>query len=121
MEPGRNEGRRRVRRAVAVAVALVLPAVLALACSSSPALVAAGGDCFAASDCQPGLVCVPQKNGPRVCSSDLTQVTGRPPEEGDAAMAEAGEAATDAPVADGPEQDTSMPADTGVKDAADAG
>ena len=98
--------------------ALLVPAVLALACSSSPALVAAGGDCFAASDCEPGLVCVPQKNGPRVCSSDLSQVTGRPPAEGDAAMAEAGEAGeagADAPVADGPEPDA-LPADTGVKD-----
>ena len=121
MEPARSQRKKRLRRTVAVTVALVFPAVLALACSSSPALVAAGGDCFAASDCQPGLVCVPQKNGPRVCSSDLTQVTGRPPAEGDAAMAEAGEAATpDAPVADAPEQETSTP-DTGVKDAADAG
>ena len=101
--------------------ALLFPAGLALACSSSPALVAAGGDCFAASDCQPGLVCVPQKNGPRVCSSDLSQVTGRPPAAGDAAIAEAGEAATDAPVADAPEQDTSPPPDAGPKDAAEAG
>ena len=102
-----------------MAAALLGASGFALACSSSPALVAAGQECFAASDCQPGLVCVPQKNGPRVCSSDLTQVTGRPPEKRDAAMGEAGEAGADGPVSDAT-QDTSTP-DTAVQDAADAG
>ena len=98
----------------------MIPAVLVVACSSSTALVAAGGECFAASDCAPGLVCVPlQKDGPRVCSADLSQVTGRPPAE--AAAPDAGDA--DAPVSDA-DPDTSTPdtgVDTGVKDAGDAG
>ena len=103
-----------------MAVALLVPAALS-ACSSSPALVAAGGACFAASDCQPGLVCVPQKNGARVCSSDLTQVTGRPPAVADAALPEAGDpdAVTDAPLTDAPPADATP--DTSIQDAADAG
>lgn len=120
MERVRSHRGRGLRRAVAVAALLLVPAALALACSSSPALVAAGGECFAASDCQPGLVCVPQRNGPRVCSSDLSQITGRPPAGGDAAMTEAGEdAPTDAPPADAPPLETGT--DAGPKDAADAG
>ena len=120
MEHARSQGRRGLRRAVALAVALLVPAAV-IACSSSPALVAAGGECFAASDCQPGLVCVPQKNGPRVCSSDLTQITGRPPADPDAAMPETSvpDAVTDAPVTDAPTADA--PADTSIPDAAEAG
>lgn len=38
-----------------------------------------------ATDCAPGLVCVVQKNGGRICSDDLSSVLGKPPasNEGD--------------------------------------
>jgi len=96
-----------------VLVGLLLPA----ACATKNSPSAAGQECFAASDCEPGLVCVPQRGGGRICSNDLTQVTGRPPAE--AGMADAGDAATDAPAADAPVEDTGT--DTGIADAGDAG
>jgi hypothetical protein len=78
-----------------------------------------GGECFLATDCEPGLVCVPRDDvrdpcnpppGGRVCSADLSKInatTCGPPTGGggDAsaeASSEAGEAAADAPVADVP-------------------
>lgn len=106
----------RVRRAAVVLVPLLLTVLVPLACSDETALSAAGEECFAATDCQAGLVCVPQRNGSRLCSSDLSQVEGRPPPEAGADAAEAGEGGP--PVeggTDGPVQDTSMP-DTSTPD-----
>jgi hypothetical protein len=63
--------------AIAVAVSGVFGVLGALqsACSSSPTLVGAGQACLNATDCQPGLVCVPQGNGgDRVCSDDLSGI-----------------------------------------------
>ncbi len=95
---------------------------IAAACASSASKVGAGAECFLASDCEDGLVCVPQPNGGRVCSNDISRVAGRPPAEGGAGDANVADA-TDAPVndapADSPPQDTGT--DTGPVDAGQDG
>ncbi len=92
---------------MALAVALVPQA-----CSQKDSAVAKGQPCFLASDCQPGLVCVPQDNGSRICTDDLSGVAGEGPMEAgrDGNMPEAGEGGRDAP-------SDSPPADTGGQDA----
>jgi hypothetical protein len=75
-------------------------------CSSAEKLQGQGGVCFTVSDCQEGLACVPQKDGSRICSSDLTPIQ---------MAAEAGgtmpEAAVDGAV-DGGSSDATAPADS---------
>jgi hypothetical protein len=113
-----------VKAAAVLAALLVIPAVLAVACAAKNSAFGAGQECFAASDCEPGLVCVPVKDKGSVCSNDLSQVTGRPPQEAAAPDAgDAGDATTDGPPADGPAQETGADTgvDTGIIDAADAG
>ena len=66
--------------------ALVLGLLGLFGACSSGALVAAGGECFQAVDCEPGLVCIPSA-GKRVCSSDLSGIATVPPEAGGAADA----------------------------------
>jgi len=94
-----------------------------LACDANTTRVGAGAECFLATDCEPGLVCVPQQNGSRICSSDLSRVAGRPPPEaGPRDSGEAGDADDDGAVEDGGEDapvDTGV--DTGIADAGDAG
>lgn len=89
------------------------------ACSSKEHLVAKGEACFLATDCEPGLVCVPQDNGTRICSDDLTKIAGdTPPEAGPPmdANPDAPEGGNDAPNDGPPPNDTG--ADTGEKDSA---
>ena len=129
----REERDRKARRArvrvlgLVVLVPLALTVVLPLACGTDTSLSGPGEECFAATDCQAGLVCVPQRGGSRLCSNDLTMVAGRPPPEAGAATdGEAGaDGATEGSVPDGPVQDSSMPdtnvPDTNVPDAADSG
>jgi hypothetical protein len=88
-----------------------------LACSKENAAIDKGGECFFASDCAPGLICVEQRNkGIRICTDDLSEVAGEPPgmDEGDASD-EGGEGGqTDGPVVipdTGTDQTVSM--DTG--------
>lgn len=88
--------------------------LVVFACAAHTSLSGPGEECFAATDCADGLVCVPQRGGARLCSDDLSQVTGRPPPEGGAAEA-GGDGPREANPADGPGQDTSMP-DTGMQD-----
>jgi hypothetical protein len=98
-----------------------------MACVPSAALVSAGGECFTATDCAPGLVCVPLKGGSRVCSSDLSQVVGQPPPEAgvDASADGPAEGAADGPPLESSVPDTNVPdtsvPDTSVADAADPG
>ena len=90
--------------------------VVMFACASQPSLAGAGEQCFAATDCADGLLCVPQRDGSRLCSDDLSQVSGRPPAGPDAAMTEAGDGPREATPTDGQGgQDTSMP-DTSMPD-----
>ena len=122
MKTGDDRARSARRRRAAVVLAplliILVPLLAPLGCSDDATLVGPGEECFAATDCQPGLVCVPQRSGSRLCTNDLTQVVGRPPPDG-AAAAEAGEAGEGGPVeggeTDGPVQDTSMP-DTSMPD-----
>lgn len=102
-------------RAAVVLGPLLLAIVVPLACSNTTTLSGPGEECFAATDCQPGFVCVPQRGGSRLCSNDLTQVVGRPPPEAGAADGEAGEGSAEGAVPDGPDQDTSTP-DTSTPD-----
>jgi hypothetical protein len=114
--PAHDDAERRARRVrAAVVLGSLLGAVVVLfACGTDTSLSGPGEECFAATDCQAGLVCVPQRGGSRLCSSDLTQVDGRPPPEAGAADSEAGDA-PEGSVIDGPAQDTSMP-DTSMPD-----
>ena len=105
-----------------VVALLAAPALLAVACGSETKALQAGEACFAATECAPGLVCVPARGGgASVCSNDLTQVTGKPPAE--AGAADAGDAQADAPLGDGeaPDTGTDTGVDTGIVDAGDAG
>ncbi len=78
-----------------------LAAALLAACAGSRSLVGAGQECLLAADCEVGLVCVPGKDGRRVCSRDLSGVT-KPYDAGGAADATA---------------DASRPQDGGPQDA----
>jgi hypothetical protein len=92
--------------ALALGVAPLVPA----SCSSAPTLEGSGQRCFLTTDCQPNLFCVPQADGTRICSSDLTPIQMVPPMGGDAA-------ADATPPPDGPVPDSTVPpADTGVLD-----
>lgn len=101
-------------------VALVALVLAAAACQSSEAgQAAAGAECFVASDCAEGLACIPQRNGGRRCSNDLTEVAGDPPAEGEGGA----EAAADAPMNDAPMNDApaDAPQDTGNDAGMDTG
>ena len=71
-----------VGRPIRVAVVcgcLMVAGLIVLACAQESSPVGPGGECFVASDCAAGLVCVPQRGGARQCTDDLSQVMGRPP------------------------------------------
>lgn len=89
--------------------------LIVAACATKPAAAGAGDECFEATDCQAGLICVPQPSGARICSNDLTKVTGRPPPE--AGAADTGrDGPNEGSVKDGPGQDTSTMPDTSIPD-----
>jgi hypothetical protein len=116
-------------KSVARTAAVVVPLALSLsplaACSKDSSAVARGGECYLATDCAPGLVCVPQKDGRRLCSDDLTGLGNPPPEGGAGDAGEAGDAPNnpDAPVnpPDTGTQDTGTDTGTPPQDAADDG
>lgn len=57
-----------------------------LACSKDNTAVERGGECFFASECAPGLICVEQRDkGIRICTDDLSGVAGEPPDPGEEA------------------------------------
>jgi hypothetical protein len=95
----------RPRLAPFVAVAVVL----GLACGTA-SLLGSGESCFVATDCQPGLACVPQANGSRICSADLTNVVFVPDAAEAAPPPEGGPDAT----SDGPKPDVTMNPDTSM-------
>ncbi len=105
--------RTRVHRALVIATPLALTLAVIAACNTSTGLQPKGAECFLASDCQPGLVCV-EVNKQRVCTDDISGVAGRPPPEGGAPMeaGEGGEAGeSDGPIVepDANPNDTSIP------------
>jgi len=109
----------------ACAVAAATTVVLALSCSSPGSLQGQGGPCQQPSDCSPGLDCVPQANGQRICSNDLSPIVhteeggteaaapGKDGGSGDGAMS-GGDSTVPAGDTGTPPQDTgSPPQDTG--------
>ena len=91
--------------------------LLGSACSEAK-LVGAGGECLQATDCEDGLVCIPQ-GSQRVCSSDLSKIqkTGDGTGSGDgAAAADASPSGDGGPgtIVDAPARDTNSPRDTSV-------
>ena len=102
--------------------------IAVMACSKENAAIEKGGECFFASDCAPGLVCVEQRGkGIRICTDDLSEVAGEPPgmgEEGDASD-EGGEAGeTDGPIVvsdTGTDQNVAMDTGGGQDTGADTG
>ena len=98
-------------------IAPVLAPALVLACSTKAKLQPAGGDCTLAVDCDVGLVCVPQRDGRRICDSDLSGVqrlydAGRQP--GDASR-EGGEGGEAGPGDGAPPEDSSSGSDAAVE------
>jgi hypothetical protein len=108
-----------VRRLVPLGIPLLLWGGFVGACSKQNAAIDRGGECFFASDCAPGLICVEQRDkGIRICTDDLSGVAGDPPdmgEEGDGGD-EAGEGGvTDGPIVNDTGTDQNV-TDTGVVD-----
>jgi len=94
-----NQGEAR-KAVLFIALAGVLT-LASFACSSPQALQGDGGQCLQTTECQPGLACVLQMNGPGVCSTDLTSIVST--EEGgkqDASAAQDGAAKGDGPAPD---------------------
>ncbi|MBX3213245.1 MAG: hypothetical protein KF850_14515 [Labilithrix sp.] len=111
-------------RNLAVGLTAALGAlVVAAACAPESSRVGPGDECFLATDCEPGLVCIEQANKTRICSDDLSRVSGEPPAEGDGEGGAGGDAADDGgeqptpeggPIPDTGAPDTTAPPDTGA-------
>lgn len=56
------------------ALLAVVSVATAAACKTAT-LASQGGECALATDCEPGLVCLTNKDGTRSCQSDLSSVT----------------------------------------------
>lgn len=72
----------RVARRLALVASGVLVAA-GSACTSMSGAAGEGEECFVATDCAPGLVCVEQASGARICTGDLSRVGGRPRQRAD--------------------------------------
>ncbi len=108
------------RLALLACVFAAIPCLVA--CPSKEGLSSAGEECFAASDCAPGLICVLQRNGARLCSDDLTLVAGRPAAGGPADAGDAGDASPDGAAEDGATLETDADVvDTGSESGLDSG
>jgi hypothetical protein len=88
-------------------------ALVGASCSSAQTLEGQGGQCLQTTDCQLGLACVPQKNGTRICSNDLTPIQMVPMNGMDAAAPDAMPASDANAVDSTTPADTSPPVDTG--------
>jgi hypothetical protein len=90
----------------------VLALVTLLACSSPEKLAGQGGDCYVATDCEEGFVCIMNK-----CSNDLSQIQKMEDSGSDAAMMmmmpDGGAPKDAAPPMDSTPQDTGMGQDMG--------
>ena len=93
-----------------------------VACAQTKA-ASEGGDCFAATDCDVGLICAVGKDGRRACTKDLTSTTKVPGSSGgamDATTSNDAVAKSDAPTssdAQVPVQDAGVDAPIVVVDA----
>ena len=96
-------------RVVGLAFAVGMMVALPAACSSTQSLAAAGQACLNATDCQPGLVCVPDGTGnERACSDDLSGIQKTESTDSGAAMAAEG-GAKEGGSTDAATQDTFQP------------
>lgn len=111
-----------MRRLVPLGIPLLLWGGVLGACSTKNEAIASGGECFFATDCAPGLVCVEQRNKTRICTDDLSGVAGEPPDPGgdqDGGDGEGGDP-SEAGATDGPPviqdtgTDTTTAPDTGI-------
>jgi len=118
---------------VAVVLATLVPFVLlALSSCSESKLVGEGSDCLQATDCEPGLACVPLSDGRRVCRSDLSGAQPTPEIDSGTRDANSADASRDADaavrdvnrpdtnVADTNVPDTQPPIDSGADTGSDA-
>jgi hypothetical protein len=111
-----------------MAVATIASAV-PFACSTPESLQGNGGQCTQTTDCQPGLMCVPQKVGPGMCSNNLSTIVsteeagsqeGPPPvmvgdgSKGDAPTMPAGDGGTTKPPDGGSVPEAQPPVDHGT-------
>ena len=71
--------RPRPRRLFLAGVPLLLWGGILGACGTKNSAIERGGECLFATDCAPGLVCVHQKSGKRICTDDLSGFAGDPP------------------------------------------
>ena len=108
---------------------LAIVFVLLGACKPEVTPVGPGGECFLATDCAAGLVCVEQPNRSRICTDDLSRVTGQGSGgRADAAAEDGGRVDGSVPDGSGPEPgppdagspDTGAP-DSGAQDDGGAG
>lgn len=86
---------------------------LVVACAQTKAATE-GGDCFAATDCEVGLICTVAKDGRRACTKDLTDTTKVPGSSGGSSGADATTSSDSAPKPDAP---VTKDADVPVQDA----
>ena len=106
-----------VRFGPGILLVAVAGGVVVAGCEKTRALAGPGGDCDLAIDCLPGLVCLDDPTGRRVCSSDLTGVQGKLPPDGGGPVATPdggadgapGPAPSDASVPPPPPQDSGGP------------
>lgn len=108
--------------AAAGCLGVVLAGLVLVACSQSPNPIGEGGACAITTDCDKGLVCVPQRNGSRICTSDLSSIDNPPTMPSDAARDGDGarDGDPDGPQ-DGPTSDATQQPDTGPPPGPDAG
>ena len=95
-----------------LARALVIAGLSLIACSTKAKLAVQGADCLQATDCQDGLVCVPQQDGRHICDNDLSGV-----QTTEDATAPATDAGRKDGSAEGGKSDGGSPADADVPDA----
>jgi hypothetical protein len=99
-----------------IALGAAAAATVITACGTKAKLVAQGGDCLQVTDCADGLVCVPQDNGKRICSNDLSSVqTTEDAQAPPAKDAGTKDGTTDAPA---PQDTGAPPQDSGQADTA---
>jgi hypothetical protein len=86
------------------------------ACSTHGKTVPIGAECFQATDCGDGVVCVPQADGKRICSTDLSGVVSIEDAAGPPADASRGDANADASSSDAARGDAATSNDSGAPD-----
>ena len=98
-----------MRRTSWLVVSAFVP--LALSCSTHGKTVPIGGECFQASDCGDGVVCVPQTDGKRICSTDISGIVSAEDAAAPPVDAGASDGASDSAPRDAAKQPDGAPPD----------